>query len=193
MSKYGYSVYGANKYGLTPKLAYSVEPMSINVLQFNEVFISWQLPTGTFTRFRVLRNQNAFPENAEDGVIIYELISQNGLTLEGSLATSSFYDGLENPTQTAINPGRNIFYRVFLYTADNIWVKAGEIAEVVPVNTGATDKVMDLLPRVLTSSVLSPLGVIDESSQLYKFLDGISFSYEQMMTEIMLARPAHNL
>jgi len=193
MSKYGYSVYGANKYGLTPKLAYSVEPMSINVLQFNEVFISWQLPTGNFTRFRVLRNQNAFPETAEDGVIIYELISQNGSTLEGSLATSSFYDGLENPTQTAINPGRNIFYRVFLYTSDNVWVKAGEIAEVVPVNTGATDKVMDLLPRVLTSSVLSPLGVIDKSSQLYKFLDGISFSYEQMMTEIMLARPAHNL
>lgn len=193
MSKYGYSVYGANKYGLTPKLAYSVEPMSINVLQFNEVFISWQLPIGTFTRFRVLRNQNAFPETAEDGVIIYELISQNGLTLEGSLATSSFYDGLENPTQTAINPGRNIFYRVFLYTSDNVWVKAGEIAEVVPINTGATDKVMDLLPRVLTSSVLSPLGVIDKSSQLYKFLDGISFSYEQMMTEIMLARPAHNL
>jgi hypothetical protein len=193
MSKYGYSVYGANKYGLTPKLAYSVEPMSINVLQFNEVFVSWQLPTGTFTRFRVLRNQNAFPETAEDGIIIYELISQDGSTLEGTLATSSFYDGLENPTQTAINPGRNIFYRVFLYTSDNVWVKAGEIAEVVPVNTKATDKVMDLLPRVLTSSVLSPLGVIDKSSQLYKFLDGISFSYEQMMTEIMLARPAHNL
>jgi hypothetical protein len=193
MSKYGYSVYGANKYGLTPKLAYSVEPMSINVLQFNEVFISWQLPTGNFTRFRVLRNQNAFPETAEDGIIIYELISQDGASLEGSLATSSFYDGLENPTQTAINPGRNIFYRVFLYTSDNVWVKAGEIAEVVPINTGATSKVMDLLPRVLTSSVLSPLGVIDESSQLYRFLDGISFSYEQMMTEIMLARPAHNL
>ena len=193
MSKYGYSIYGANKYGLTPKLAYSVEPMSINVLQFNEVFVSWQLPTGNFTRFRVLRNQNAFPETAEDGIIIYELISQDGASLEGSLATSSFYDGLENPTQTAINPGRNIFYRVFLYTSDNVWVKAGEIAEVVPINTGATNKVMDLLPRVLTSSVLSPLGVIDESSQLYKFLDGISFSYEQMMTEIMLARPAHNL
>ena len=193
MSKYGYSVYGANKYGLTPKLAYSVEPMSINVLQFSEVFVSWQLPIGNFTRFRVLRNQNAYPETAEDGVIIYELISQDGSSLEGTLAQSSFYDGLENPTQTVINQGRNIFYRVFLYTSDNIWVKAGEIAEIVPTNTGATNKVMDLLPRVLTSSVLSPLGVIDESSQLYRFLDGVSFSYEQMMTEIMLARPAHNL
>ena len=193
MSKYGYSVYGVSKYGITPKLAYSVEPMGINVLKFNEVFISWQLPTGTFTRFRVVRNQNAWPETSEDGVIIYELNSLDGDSIEGVLSKSSYYDGLENPTQTAINPGRNIFYRVFLYTSDNIWVKAGEIAEVVPANTGAMDKVINLLPRVLTSSVLSPLGVVDEASELYRFLDGLAFSYEQMMTEITLARPAHNL
>ena len=74
MSKYGYSVYGANKYGLTPKLAYSVEPMSINVLKFNEVYLSWQLPTGIFTRFRLVRNQNGWPETAEDGVVLYELL-----------------------------------------------------------------------------------------------------------------------
>ena len=193
MSKYGYSVYGASKYGLTPKLAYSVEPMGINVLKFNEVFIAWQLPTGTFSRFRVVRNQNAWPETSEDGVIIYELNSTDGSSLEGTLAKSSFYDGFENPLQTAINPGRNIFYRVFLYTSDNIWVKAGQIGDVVPENTGATNKVIDLLPRVLTSSDLSPLGVVDEASELYRFLDGMSFSYEQMMTEIKLARPAHNL
>jgi hypothetical protein len=52
---------------------------------------------------------------------------------------------------------------------------------------------MDLLPRVLTSSVLSPLGVIDEASDLYKFLDGLAFSYEQMLTEIALARPSQSV
>jgi len=193
MSKYGYSVYGASRYGLTPKLAYSVEPMGINVIKFYEVLVSWQSPTGNFTRFRVVRNQNAYPETAEDGIIIYEVMSEDGLTLEGKITRSSFYDGLENPTQTAINTGRNIFYRVFLYTSDNVWVKAGEISEVIPENTGATNKVLDLLPRVLTSSDLSPLGVVSEDSQLYKFLDALAFSYEQMMTEIKLARPAHNL
>lgn len=193
MSKYGYSVYGASKYGLTPKLAYSVEPMGINVVRFNEVYLTWQLPVGTFTRFRVVRNQNAWPETSEDGVIVYELISADGSSLEGVLAKSSFYDGIENPTQTVINPGRNIFYRVFLYTADNIWVKAGEISDIVPENTGATKRVIDILPRVLTTPELSPLGVVDEESDLYLFLDGLAFSYEQMLTEIKLARPAHNL
>jgi len=193
MSKYGYSVYGANKYGLTPKLAYSVEPMSINVLKFNEVYLSWQLPTGIFTRFRLVRNQNGWPETAEDGVVLYELLSENGSSLEGILSKSEFYDGLENPTQTAINSGRNIFYRVFLYTSDNIWIKAGQISEIVPSDTGAMDKIIDLLPRVLTSDVLSPLGVVNRNSELYQFLDGMAFSYEQMLTEIALARPAHNL
>ena len=193
MSKYGYSIYGANKYGLTPKLAYSVEPMGINVLRFNEVYVTWQLPTGDFSRFRVVRNQNAWPETSEDGVIIYEQNSLDGLTLEGSIARSTFTDGVENPTEIPINSGRNVYYRVFLYTSDDIWVRAGQINDVVPSNTGVITKMMDLLPRVLTSSVLSPLGVIDEASELYRFLDGLSFSYEQMLTEIALARPAHNL
>lgn len=193
MSKYGYSIYGGSKYGLTPKLAYSVEPMGINVIQFSQVFVTWQLPTGDFTRFRVVRNQNGWPETSEDGVIIYEQNSLDGLTLEGSIAASSYTDGEDNPNQTSLNEGRNVYYRVFLYTSDEIWVKAGEISDVVPKNTRAINKMMDLLPRVLTSSILSPLGVIDEASDLYKFLDGLAFSYEQMLTEIALARPAHNL
>jgi len=193
MSKYGYSIYGVNRYGLTPKLAYSVEPMGINVVQFNQVFVTWQLPIGDFTRFRVVRNQNAWPETSEDGVIIYEQNSLDGSSLEGSVAASSFLDGVDNPTEIPINTGRHIYYRVFLYTDEDVWVIAGQISDVVPENTGAITKMMDLLPRVLTSSVLSPLGVIDEASDLYKFLDGLAFSYEQMLTEIALARPAHNL
>jgi hypothetical protein len=193
MSKYGYSVYGANRYGLTPKLAYSVEPMGINVIQFNQVFVIWQLPTGDFTRFRVVRNQNAWPETSEDGVIIYEQNSLDGSSLEGSVAASSFLDGVDNPNEIPLIEGRNVYYRVFLYTEDNIWVRAGQIADIVPKNTGAITKMMDLLPRVLTSSVLSPLGVIDEASDLYKFLDGLAFSYEQMLTEIALARPSQSV
>jgi hypothetical protein len=100
MSKYGYSIYGGNNYGLTPKLAYSVEPMGINVIQFSQVFVTWQLPTGEFTRFRVVRNQNAWPETSEDGVIIYEQNSLDGSSLEGSVAASSFADGVDNPNQT---------------------------------------------------------------------------------------------
>jgi hypothetical protein len=167
--------------------------MGINVIQFNQVFVIWQLPTGDFTRFRVVRNQNAWPETSEDGVIIYEQNSLDGESLEGSVAASSFLDGVDNPNEIPLIEGRNVYYRVFLYTEDNVWVRAGQIADIVPKNTGAITKMMDLLPRVLTSSVLSPLGVIDEASDLYKFLDGLAFSYEQMLTEIALARPSQSV
>jgi hypothetical protein len=191
MSKYGDIVYGGATYGATPRLNFSVEPMSTAVLQFDKASITWSPPTGFFTRFRLVRNQNGFPENQEDGLVIYELLSSDGSSLEGSVRTS-FSDGEENPTQVKILPGRNIFYSVFLYTVDNEWVRAGQITDVVPDNTGATEKVMNLLPRVFTTPELSPLGVVDPASDLYKFLDGMAFTYEQLQTQIKMIRPSHN-
>ena len=191
MAKYGDVVYGGATYGATSKLTYSVEPMSVSVVQFSKALVEWASPTGNFTRFRLLRNQDGFPETQEDGVILYELLSTDGLSIEG-LPRSSFFDGDENPDDVPIIQGRNIFYAVFLYNDTNEWVVAGQISDVVPENTGATDKVIDLLPRVYTTPELSPLGVVDKSSDLYKFLDGFALTYEQMMTQIKIIRPAHN-
>ena len=189
MSKYGNVVYGGAKYGATPKLTLSVEPMSIQVIKFKEAYVFWQLPTGSFTRFRLVRNQFGYPETAEDGIIIFEQISPDGSSLDGVISKSFFLDGEENPDQIQIVTGRNIFYRVFLYTSENVWVVAGSAKEVVPNDSKATTSIMDLLPRVYTSSVLSPLGVIDTASDLYNFLDGFAFTYEQLMTQIALLRP----
>ena len=166
MSKYGYSIYGASKYGETPKLAYSVEPMDINVLQFLNARVTWQDPKGNFTKFRLVRNQNAYPETAEDGIIIFEQDSLDGNSIEGLIQRTSYYDGYENPEEIPLTPGKKIFYSVFLYTSEKIWVLAGKANEIIPDDTGVMKRMIDLLPRVLTSSDLSPLGVVDEASTL---------------------------
>ena len=57
MAKYGNVVYGGAKYGVTPKLAYSVEPMAITVLDFIKIKVEWQFPTGDFTKIKLVRNQ----------------------------------------------------------------------------------------------------------------------------------------
>ena len=191
MSKYGDVVYGGAQYGSTPKLAYSVEPMSTSVLKFQEVYVYWYPPSGTFTRFRLVRNQDGYPETQEDGIVLYEVLSTDGSSLEGKVRTE-FRDGEENPEQTGILKGRNIFYSVFLYNSDNEWIRAGDVTDVVPDKTDAITKIVNLIPRVYTTPELSPLSVVKEDSDIYQFLDAFALTYEQMMTQIKLIRPSHN-
>jgi len=198
VSRYGNIIYGGGaRYGDTPKLAYSVEPMTLNVLRFNEAYVGWQNPFGSFTRFRIVRNQNGFPETAEDGVVVYEVNSSDGSNLSGTLSKTVLKDGEENTSISnfvSIVPGKNLYYRVFLYTNQKVWVKAGEIQDVVPFDTDAMSKMINLLPRTLVSDVLSPFGVVpqktDEAkSDVYNFLDAFAFTYEQMLTQTKLLVP----
>jgi hypothetical protein len=191
MSKYSDVVYGGSKYGITNKLSFSAEPVNLVVVKFHETYVTWASPSGDFTRFRLVRNQDGFPETQEDGIVLFERLSEDGSSIAGTLPTS-FLDGEENPTETPIVPGRNIFYSIFLYTTTDEWIVAGKATDVVPENTGATEKIVNLLPRVYTTPELSPLGVVDKASDLYNFLDGMSFTYEQMMTQLKLIRPSHN-
>ena len=193
MSKYGYVVYGGAKYGITPKLAYSVEPMTLDVIKFSETLLTWQIPTGDFSRFRVVRNQNEYSETSEDGIIIYEQNSQDGSSLEGLVSVNVILDGTDNPDQVPLIPGRNVFYSAFLYTADDIWIRAGRIYDTIPEDTNAVEKMINLLPRVISSKELSPFGTVDPASDLYQFLDGMAFTYEQWLTLVSLIRPNHNL
>lgn len=187
MAKYGNFLYGSAKYGVAPTLAYSVEPMDIVVLDFSRVLVSWNSPSGTFSKIRLVRNQIGFPETAEDGVIIWE---ENAS--EGSVSRSSFIDGEDNPSSVGIISGRPVYYGMFLFTGASIWVNAGYIADIVPSDHSAQKRIIDILPRVFTSDIQSPLGVPDETTALYAFLEGISFTYEQFLTELDLIRPRHN-
>lgn len=191
MSKYASILYGGGIYGESPKLGYSVEPMSLYIDSFTATTVSWESPSGEFSRIRVVRNQSGFPETSEDGIIIFEQSSMDGTPIGGLVTTNYIRDGIDNPTQIPVISGREVYYRVFLFSTDKVWITAGSIHGVIPLDTGVTKKMLDLLPRVLTSQELSPLGTIDESSDLYRFLDGLAFTYEQLLTSIDLIRPGH--
>jgi len=186
MARYGSFLYGTATYGIAPKLAYSVEPMSLTVLDFDKTFIEWQLPTGDFTRIRLLRSQSGYPENAEDGVILWD-----EETTEGNVSLNEFTDPDDGTGLTSINPGRQIYYRMFLLVDAGYWVVAGQISDIVPSNHNAQETTMNIIPRVFTSNIQSPIGVVDTTSTLYSFMDGFSFTYEQLLTQTDLARPNH--
>ena len=186
MAKYGSGIYGVSKYGETPKIGYSVEPITITVIDFTRVKLTFTQPSGTFSKFRIVRNQTQFPETAEDGIIIYEQKSTDGSSIEGQIPFDSFIDGQDNPNDLAITSGTQIYYRFFLFTDSEVWLNAGSITDIVPFNSGALTKTLDLFPRVITSKESNPFGVIEEATEIYQFLDGLSFTYEQFATLIRL-------
>lgn len=186
MTKYGVNYYGASKYGAFTKTAYSVEPMSVLVLDFHKIYIDWQSPRGTFTQVRLVRNQAGYPETAEDGIIIFDEHAT-----EGTVSRSYFIDGQDNPNDVPFVTGRQTYYRFFLFTDQKVWRTAGSISVVVPSDHGAQDYFINLLPRVYTSKEQSPLGVVDPNSNLYNFMYGLTFTNEEFLTDLDLLRPKH--
>lgn len=185
MSKYANVVYGNGNYGEAPALAYSVDPMSTVVLNFSTVRVSWQNPFGNFSRIRLIRNQQSFPEHSEDGVIIWEEFAT-----EGTVTRNSYVDGEENPSQVLTN-GRPVFYGMYFYTDDDTWILGGTVEDIIPSDHGMQKKMIDLIPRVFTSKEQSPLAIEDPDSVLYNFVEGFSFTAEQFLTELDLIRPDH--
>ena len=186
MAKYGVNYYGSSSYGAAAKLAYSVEPMAALVLDFTKVYIEWQPPKGDFTQVRLVRNQAGIPETAEDGIIIFD-----ELATEGTVSRSYFIDGLDNPSDTPLVTGRQSNYKFFIFSDQKIWRSAGSVNVIVPKDTNAQGKFVNLLPRVFTSAEQSPLGAVDVSSSLYDFLFGATFTYEVVNTQLELLLPQH--
>ena len=156
------------------------------VSSFSKVLVEWQTPRGEFTRIRLVRNQAGFPETSEDGVIIYDEFAT-----EGTVSRTSIIDGEENPTDIPLVPGRQVYYRMFLFTNTLIWKVAGSITAIVPSDHGIQDKFMATIPRVFTSKSQEPLGAVDVDSDLYKFMSGLTFAQEELYTLIDLLKPRH--
>ncbi len=186
MARYGINYYGATDYGAFVKLAFSVEPMSVLVLDFTKVLIGWQTPRGDFSRIRLLRSQVGFPETAEDGIIIFDEFAT-----EGTVSRAEYIDGEDNPSDVPLIPGRQTYYRVFLFTDQSVWRVAGSITAIVPSNHNVQTTFMNSLPRVFTSSEQGSFGSVDTNSYLYNFMSGLTFSQEQFYTLLDLLKPRH--
>jgi hypothetical protein len=187
MANYGNAVYGISKYGISPLLAYSVEPMEVLVTDFHESYVYWKTPTGNYTNVRLLRNQNSFPETAEDGVIVYEEKTT-------TLTKTTFNDGggVEDlPTTPSIVPGKPIYYKLFLFTDNLAWVDAGSVSGVVPGDHQTSQKLLNFLPRVFTSAEQSPLSPVDYNSALAAFIEACGFGLDEALTYLDLLLPDH--
>ena len=188
MGIYGIAVYGVDKYGEAPRLAFSVSPFTATAVDYDTIQLNWAAPEGSITKIRLVRSQDGFPETEEDGIILWEWSSDSNQP-----RINNFEDSPSN-SSVALTSGRFSYYRVWLLQGTtNKWLIAGEAYTIVPrahdtvsndgtVLVSTHQKFLDLIPRVFTSASQSPLDAVDENSDLSRFLRGFSFTLDEIMT-----------
>lgn len=187
-------------YGNLSKLEFSVAPFTCKAIS-NELFgevlrprvdLSWANPSGAVFGFRIVRNQEGYAENEEDGHIIFE-------TFDPPLPDEqSFTDQMY---EIPLIPGKYVYYTIWVLLADHSWYPSGGVWTLVPkahsvvspdgvVLKSSEYKFADLLPRAYTSAQQSALDEIDPTSDLFVFLSGFAYTLDEMLTFADLLAPS---
>jgi hypothetical protein len=203
MSKYGEFYYGSGRtYGETPRNSFSVEPFIADAVWYNRVVLTWQDAVATsgdsYTAYKIVRSQFAYPETPDDGVIIAEA--------EGQITSYRLYD------EVSLSPGKFAFYRFWLRRgSDSAWVVGGESETIIPkqhssilapsyidndgvkkdinqVVSTTHDKLMGYLPKIFTTETKAT-DSYDPNSTLSRFLEGFSFTLDEFLTYTELIVP----
>ena len=204
MSKYSDFAYGGATYGDIALVSYSAAPIYATALNYKvngsgttAVRVRWSSPNNAgidFVAMKLVRSQDAYPETDTDGVAVFSW-DTNSLKLDLDMD-----DGIDF-SAVPLTPGRYVYYRMWMQKAtDRSWTPGGDAYCLIPkahnVSTSATGelltthrKVMDLLPRMYTSQSGSPLDEVDTTGDLYNFLSGFSFTYDEMLTYADLLIP----
>jgi hypothetical protein len=179
-------------------------------------------PIGTTTepivKFRLLRNQQGISETAEDGVVLIDAVITNKPKLSdgetptySSPTTGPYVDYPEQTGTTPIVEGRACHYSVWVLLEDTtvsnnsrfFWKRIDAVTVIVPDqhnevlggdnrSRNTHNKVMHLLPRVITSGENDSLGEISQTTDIYNFMYGVSFTVDEMYTALdaLLPDPA---
>jgi len=195
VAKYTGAIFHGAYYGQAPRLVLSSEPMSAYAMDYNQVWILWNPPAGDFTKIRLVRNNDNYPETAEDGIVLWEQASTTNLS--GTVERDRFYDGIDNfldsNTDNDYYPptGQFVYYTMWIFTSANLWKQAGFATTVVPKDFGTQTRLFEMLPKVYTTDDQTPTGIPNTESFVYKFLKPFSFSYDEVLTYASLLKPSY--
>lgn len=194
MPLYGNLIYGSGEtYGQPASLPFSVEPLTSLAVWYDKIILNWIPSESNYSAFRLVRNQDAIPETAEDGIILFDWTSDSDIP-KSSLPIT-YVDGTSD--DLALTPGKYVYYRIWLLDDREIWVVGGETAVLLPRRFGeesiflktSQEKLLELLPKQFTSSDYSPNGVVDPNSELAAFLEGFSFTADELLTDLAMLQP----
>jgi hypothetical protein len=114
-------------YGERSKLALSAEPLVATALRYNKVSVSFATPTGDYIAFRIVRNQDSYPETEQDGAVLFESITGSAGITNTVVIDSDAVSG------APLIEGRFAYYKAWILAADDeYWSPAGQTYVLVP-------------------------------------------------------------
>lgn len=182
-------------YGNQTKLENSAEPFSAVALfhdrqsgvVYPRVQLNWGTPKGTINGFRIVRNQEGYPEHEEDGLTVYETYSNVGT------GTPTFTAIFDSDATGTLHLGRHVYYAIWILLADNTWHLSAKTSTLIPkphdvvtpdkqVLITSEEKFLNLLPRAFTTLQGSNLDELNRDSDLALFLNGFAFTLDELLT-----------
>ena len=129
-------------YGVRSLLTFSALPMTATALSYTTVKLEYTSPDGgtsEYVGFRIVRSQDGYPENEEDGIVLYELLGAPG-ALSVLPSAEPIYDSpsiwgtlAAGETAPILESGKFVYYRAWILKEPNsAWVPAGDAYTLLP-------------------------------------------------------------
>lgn len=181
MAKYGLDYYGIGKYGSgqAAVVDYDASPVIATSTGYRQIKVTWNPPSGGWSRVRLVRNTYGIPLTVDDGTVVYD---------EARGSSQGIYtDNGEIPNNIGLRPGISYHYSVFVFiTQTETWVKAGSAIGISVRDYGTFDSMWRALPNVYKTSSLSAVTDDSDNPDLRNFLTIFAIAHDLYKTNAEL-------
>jgi phage tail-like protein len=193
MAKYGSVIYGTSGllYGEVADntTALTVSPFTAISTNYKTISITFGTPSGSYSRFIMVRNPNGFPATPDDGDRLIDVTDTSTIP-SPYVDTGGYIDLNTNTFITSIaevslilTPGKAYYYSIFLLV-NSSWQRVGNAIGLSVKNYSTTDIMYDYLP---TPYKLPNLEItdssVDKNDALYNFLKTFGFTFDIWKTQ----------
>jgi len=178
MARYGISYYGLSTYGAESPVSYAVNNLKAKSITYGTIKITWDSPSGNWSKIKLVRNSYGFPVDETDGTQLD--IKGNGLY--------EAYKETDPVTYLDENLAQNEFYYYSLFVFERInfkWLRVGDITGLSVKDYGYSTKLLEYLPNVYKLPVVNAaVSITDtvENTTLNSFLDLFAFQLSEYHT-----------
>lgn len=187
MARYGDEFYGLSTYGTDTLVDFDVAPFRVSSLDYNKIFISWNIPTGDWDLIRLVRNGFGFPVTPDDGDLLFQ-----GTT---STDIRDYTDVGQIPNNAGLIEGRTYYYSIFVReTTTYKWVLAGTNLGVSVKDYGTAELMYEYLPAIykISNPYVADDNSVEINTDLFNFLQIFAFEHDLFKTTAENIRGRYN-